>query len=86
MVKNKIQISKNYHIQPSEIDRLPYFEYEWYIEEIKEIQKEEEAKNEEESKHGNIPSLSSLQNQYKNMTSPSMQSIPNLPQIHIPTI
>ena len=35
LVINKLYICKEYHIQPSEIDRMVYFEYEYMEEEIK---------------------------------------------------
>ena len=28
LVRNKLNICKEYHIQPSEIDRMPFYEYE----------------------------------------------------------
>ena len=37
LTKNKLFICKEYHIQPSEIDRMQFWEYEWYTDEIKEI-------------------------------------------------
>ena len=40
LTKNKLFICKEYHIQPSEIDRMQFWEYEWYTDEIKEISKE----------------------------------------------
>ena len=42
LTKNKLFICKEYHIQPSEIDRMQFWEYEWYTDEIKEITKEQE--------------------------------------------
>lgn len=55
LVRNKINICREYHIQPSEIDRLPYYEYETYIEEIQEIQKREEEQR-KQNENGNSSS------------------------------
>ena len=38
-VKSNLYICKEYHIQPSEILRMPYYQYEIILEEIKVIQK-----------------------------------------------
>lgn len=50
LVKNKLYICKDYHIQPSEIDRMMFFDYETILEEINIIQKEQEKQNEEQEK------------------------------------
>ena len=42
MVKNKLYICKEYHIQPSEIDRMYFYDYETMMFEIKNIQIEQE--------------------------------------------
>ena len=41
-MKNFLYICKDYHIQPSEINQMPYYQYEIYLEEIKAIQKQQE--------------------------------------------
>lgn len=48
-VKNDLFIVKEYHIQPSEILRMPYYQYEWILDDIREEQKklEEQRKQEE---------------------------------------
>ena len=42
LVRNKLFICKEWHVQPSEIDKMPYYEYEQILEEIK---KEVKAEN-----------------------------------------
>lgn len=44
----KAALSKNMHIQPSEIDRMPYWEYEPYIEILSNMVKEEKESQEKE--------------------------------------
>ena len=57
LVRNKLTISRDYHIQPSEIDKMVYFEYEYILEDINEERKEQEKRNqEEEKKYGNLTS------------------------------
>lgn len=84
LVKNKIHICKDYHIQPSEIDKLIYFEYEWYLDEIREIQTEEEARNkEQEDKYKGMGSFSDMQRNIKMPQMPQV-STPSLPKVSVP--
>lgn len=77
MVKNKLHIAKEWHISPSEIDKLVFYEYEWILEEINIIQKEQEKRNkEEEKKYANLESA------YKQ---PKV-SMPSMPKINMPKI
>ena len=50
LVKSKLNICKEYHIQPSEIDRMPYYEYEYMIEDINKDIKEQEKRQKEQEK------------------------------------
>ena len=50
LVKNKLLICKEFKIQPSEIDRLVFFEYEYMLEDIKEYQKEKQTQAEAQEK------------------------------------
>lgn len=50
MARNKVSIAKYLHIQPSEIDRLSYFEYEYMIEDMNQLIKDENKQNEEYNK------------------------------------
>jgi hypothetical protein len=75
LVKNKLHICKEWHIQPYEIDRLVFYEYEWILEEINVIQKEQEKQRQEEEKK-----YSGMQNMYKQPKMPSMPKF-NMPKI-----
>lgn len=65
LARNKLQIAKEWNIQPSEIDKLPYFQYEEYLELIQEFNKEEEKRRKKEEKNYKIPSMSSMMNSMK---------------------
>ena len=53
LIRNKVALCKNFHMQPSEIDRMCFYEYEYFIEEVQEIiKKEEEANKANEKKYG----------------------------------
>lgn len=82
LVKNKLYICKEWHIQPSEIDKMIYFEYEQMLEDIQEFNKEQEKQNKEEQKQYNsmMSQSKSMQN-YNNMYKNAQQS---LPKVHLP--
>lgn len=71
-LKNDLFICRDYHIQPSEIKQLPYWQYETILSYIDEIQKEEEKRQKEREKE--------QQNTFK---APSYQ-MPKMPTISIP--
>ena len=83
MVKNKLYICREYHIQPSEIDRLPYYEYEWMLEEINLIQKEQEKQQEEQNKE-----YASMRNSMNpnSMMKNAASSMPNMSNMKMPTM
>lgn len=75
MVKNKLLICKEFKIQPSEIDRLVFFEYEYMLEDIKEYQKEKQTQAEAQEKQQEM-----MQRQMRNpmggMKTPQMPAMP----------
>lgn len=77
LIKNKVGLSKNFNIAPSEIDRMYYWEYEYMLEEVNNNIKSENERNEKE------------QAKYDNMNPRSMMnsmrsSLPKTPSISIP--
>lgn len=83
LVRNKLYICKEYHIQPSEIDRLVFFEYEYILEDIKAEQKEAERRNAEEEKK--YSSMNKVPN-YNQMMSNVGRSMPSLSSFKMPKI
>ena len=69
-VRNDLFICREYHIQPSEMLRMPYWIYEEYLANIKDIQKKEEKEQKDQDKR------------YNSMM-PKM-SAPAMPKISIP--
>lgn len=72
MVRNKLYISKDFNIQPSEIDRMVYYEYEQLLDDIKEMRDKEEEERKKQEKQQNSSSP------YK------MPKAPSLPKVSIP--
>ena len=88
LVRNKLYICKEYHIQPSEVDKFVYYEFEWILEEIKILQKEQEQQQEQQNKemgsmkNGMNPS-SMMNNMTSGMKMPNLGSI-SMPKMNIP--
>lgn len=87
LAQNKILICKEWNIQPSEIDRMPFYEYEMMREQISTIQKEQEKRQkEEEKKYSGMKqnmNPTSMMNSMRNM--PGMK-MPSLPRVSMPRI
>lgn len=80
LVVNKVNICKNFYIQPSELERMPYWEYEMTLKECERIADEEKKRQEEENKaYGNSSSPRNYQNQVNRMMSHS--NIPKMPSM-----
>lgn len=68
MISVKASLSKEFHIPPSEIDKMAYWEYELYIKELSRLVKEENDKHEKEQTNQKLPKIQQ----------------PKLPEIKIP--
>lgn len=79
LVRNKLYICKDFHIQPSEIDRMWYFEYEQILKEINAHIKEQEKQNEEQQKqYGNLQKNMNPSSMMNSMKMPSMSKMPTI--------
>lgn len=80
-IKIKAIISKQFHIPPSEIDRMPYWEYELWMKELNDQVKEEnDSQQEQLDKYHVEDTMSSIRSGklMKNMT-PQMPAMPKMP-------
>ena len=82
-MKNFLYICKDYHIQPSEIDKMPYYQYELYLEEINAIQKQQEKENEKYEKEQAQISKSMNPNSMMNSIGRNTPNM-NIPKMNIP--
>lgn len=88
LVQNKVALVRNFHIQPSEIDRMAYWEYEYFLKFANEQIKEENKQQEEQSEGYDMNSMrrnadsmmKNAQSQYK------MPSMPKMPSFSMPKI
>jgi hypothetical protein len=82
LIKNKVGLSKNFNIPPSEIDRMYYWEYEYLLEEVNSNIKEENERQEKENgKYGDINPRSMMRNAHSMMPKSSGFSTPKIPSI-----
>lgn len=81
MVRSKLYICRDWHIQPSEIDRMMYFEYEYMLQDINKENKEQEKRNrEEEKRYGNIGRTPN----YNSMMKSASSNMPKMPSFNMP--
>ena len=83
MYKNFLFICKDYHIQPSEINQMPYYQYELYLEEINIIQKEQQKENEKYEKGQSQMMKGMNPNSMMNNVSRNMGNM-SMPKVNIP--
>lgn len=82
LVRNKVHIARNFHIAPSEIDRLPYWEYEYMQKEMTDTIKKEQ---EEQEKQNRGYDVSGMQHQMSR-SMPKMPSMPKIGNFSMPKI
>lgn len=70
LIRNKVSLAKNFHIQPSELESMPMWEYELFMDELNNRIKEENKEQEEEAKKYDVE-------KYKNMAS-KPPKLPNM--------
>lgn len=80
LVRSEATLLKNLYVAPSEIERLPYWQYELLMEEIEEMFKKE--KEEQENGEGmkmpkGMPSLRDIQSGKYTPKTPKMPSVPS---------
>lgn len=74
----KAALAKTFHIQPSEVDKMPMWEYELFIMKLNELVQEENDKQKKEMDKHHV-------NEYMDMTSPkNMKKMMNNPQMTMP--
>ena len=84
MISVKAALSKQFSIPPSEVDKMRYWEYELWMEELNRLVKEENDKQEDEMKKSGVKDqMNKAQKMQKNYSNPSIGSYP---QPKIPNI
>ena len=79
----KAALSKNFHIQPSEIDMMPMWEYEIYIGSLNEMVKEENDKQKAEMDKYHVDDYKKMA-ESKNPQKTMQASMPKMPSINLP--
>ena len=74
LITNKVHLAKSFHVQPSEIDKMPMWEYEIFMKILNEAVDEENKKQQSEMDKYDI-------NSYKKMLNPSNMNKMTNPQM-----
>ena len=74
MIQIKTSLAKNFHIQPSEIDKMPMWEYEMFITEMNKQVKEENEKQQGDMDKYNVKDYMKNAGKTPKMTTPKMPS------------
>jgi hypothetical protein len=92
----KAILAKEFHIQPSELERMPAWEYELFMQEINKAIKEDNKRNKEEEDKYNVNDMRKMTDRRNidKMTSDSYKKVPNVPSVssmtsqlsHMPSI
>ena len=90
-IKTKAILVKEFHIQPSEIDNMPVWEYELFIKEINNLVKDENKRNQQEMDKAGYKDAQKMTNpnyasrmankQMSNMNNFKMPSMPSMPKL-----
>lgn len=76
LIKNKALLCKNFNIQPSELDRMTFYEYEFYLLEVQDMIKKEQDKQDENNEKYNPSSMMRQAKSSMPKINMSTQSIP----------
>ena len=76
-------MAKNFHIQPSEIDLMPAWEYELFMKEINEMVKEENERHEKEMESSGMNKARKMADPHniQRMQQSSMNNMPKMPNM-----
>ena len=85
-IKVKAILAKEFHIQPSELDAMPAWEYELFMKEINNAVKEENDRNKQEMDKSGISDVQKMTNpnsvkRMQNSAMPKMGNIGNMPSM-----
>jgi hypothetical protein len=83
LVTNKVHLAKNFHIQPSEIDKMTMWEYEMFMKTLNEVVKEENKKQKDEMEKYDIDSYKKMANP-SNMNKMMNPTMPKMPSMNMP--
>jgi hypothetical protein len=85
-VKVKSILAKEFHIQPSEIDKLPAWEYELFMKEINNAVKEENERHQAEMDKSGYDNPKYFEQQQRNMERRTMRNMPNMSSFKMPSL
>lgn len=85
LVRNKVALVRNFHIQPSEIDRMPYWEYEYFTKFANEMIEEENKQQKEGNEDYSMDAMERRSNSMMKNASSNFK-MPKMPSFSMPKI
>lgn len=82
-ITNKASLAKNFHIQPSELEQMPMWEYELFIKAINDQIKDENDNQQKEMDKYNLGDYKKMANtsNFRNISNSKMPQMPKLPKL-----
>lgn len=84
LISNKVQLAKNFHIQPSEIDKMCMWEYELFMKELNDVVKKENKEQKAEMDKYDVKSMQKMTK--PNSMSKMIPKIPDMSNVKMPKI
>lgn len=85
LISNKVSLAKNFHIQPSEIDKMTMWEYEMFMKELNEVVKKENKDQQAEMDKYHIGDIQKMTNP-NNMRKMANPPAPNFSNMKMPSL
>lgn len=85
LIKTKAILAKEFHIQPSELDNMPAWEYELFVKEINAIVKEENERNKQEMEKAGVKDAQKMANP-NTLKKMQQNATPKMPSLNMPNI
>ena len=84
-IKLKAILAKEFHIQPTEVDAMPAWEYELFMKELNDIVKEENEKQKHEMDKAGIKDAKKMSdpNNIRRMQQSAVPKMPSMPSINM---
>jgi hypothetical protein len=88
LIKIKSILAKEFHIQPSEIDKMPVWEYEIFVKELNKLVEEENERNQKELDKAGINDAKNMSNpnnisKMQQAAMPKMPTMPTMPSMNV---
>lgn len=85
LILNKVQLAKNFHVQPSEVDKMNMWEYEMFMKELNDIVSKENKEQQKEMDKYHVKDIQKMTNP-KNMNNMMNPKMPDMSNVKMPSM